>query len=76
MYIQTNKNKEKGVEAMSKITHEQARIEAFSYNCESIEVLLKYINQQEKQEKLLELYKELIIELDLELEEFKRDVLK
>ena len=30
------------------------------------------LEQAQKQEKLLELYKELIIELDLELEEFKR----
>lgn len=45
---------------MSKITHDEARIEAVSYNCESIRVLLKYITQQEKQEKLLVLYKRLL----------------
>ena len=41
------------------ITHNKARAEAVSYNCESIRVLLKYIRQQEKKDKLFELYKEL-----------------
>ena len=38
------------------ITHDEARIEAVSYNCESIRVILEYITQQEKKD---ELYKRL-----------------
>ena len=40
------------------ITHDEARIEAVSYNCESIRVILKYIAQQEKKDELLGLYRE------------------
>ncbi len=36
------------------ITHDEARIEAVSYNYESIRVMLKYITQQEKKDKLFE----------------------
>ena len=39
------------------ITHDEARIEAVSYNCESIRVILKYIAQQEKKDELLGLYR-------------------
>ena len=47
------------------ITHEEARIEAVSYNYEAIRVILKYITQQEKEDELLGLYRNLSMETDV-----------